>query len=413
MPKRKYDFGTSGWSYRAGQLSAGALGFMFANIPGAYSGVKSFNSYAARKRLKVDHYNENIARKMEQFPDGVNSAFTKYINLKGRTQYRSTNTMHCRVQNSLHLGLGGEEVPTWGGGSGVPKSGIQAEDLVCCFMNMAEFTKTTAGANTAPISAYTNFFAMNPDAGTTGSRLLESGTTLIPANQWQESDFVNIHKCSAIIDLANLTNNSAFIKFYIAKAKMDTESSPGECWVYHRQAYGQASFGMPAKTESVLPLNTVSDRRIVHTVPQTSSEFNRQWKILGVQSCRLAPGAECKLRFVIKVNRTYSRHAMELKKNYNPDILFPKGCVCIFAVSHGGVVDADPLDTADWDGPTYGQCKIGAICTKSTVIGFVPNRKMTRPDWTTFEQAYNVEHADQKIVSGNIVQDIEQTNTLF
>lgn len=366
MSKRKRidsSYGPSPFKKFAFQTASATLGYMAMNEIGAFAGWRESGKYFD----KLTQMPANYQKSYEGIQDGIGSD-NKTINLGGRTTARHVGHASWRTQYPGVLSPIDEVIRDNNGTNQTAlTSGIQSVHLLGACMTIYDFVKATKSApgNTSRIEPYINLFAMNPDSIATGS--VDTGGTLIPALSWTQ-DYINWYNSRFIFDFSNASNNSTFVKIYVCKSRKDQSTSPEDTWNYDDQSFGQTDFRMNGTTS--VAQHAVLSKYLVHTVPQSSTRFRQQWEVIGVKSCKLAAGSDCKIGINVKVNRTYSRQAMIQKVAQDADIIYPKGCVAFMAVTYGSVVNVatDPGDL--YDGPCYGMHEVLYVATKIYNFGF-------------------------------------------
>lgn len=378
MVKRKReDSGHSGTPFKkfAFQAAGATLGYIGMNEIGAYAGWKESGKLFDKLTQMPGNYR---GQGYEGIQDGVGSA-NKTINLGGRTTARHIGYASWRTQYPGQLSPVTEVVKDGSGNDQTGlTSGIQSCELVGAAMTIYDFVKATRSApgTTSRVEPYINLFAMNPDSIATGS--VDSGGTLIPAVSWSQ-DYINWYNARFILDLSNGSSNTTYVKFYICKSLKDQSTSPIDAWNYDDQSFGQTNFRM--NDTGAVPQHAVLDRHLVHTVPQSSKRFTQQWKVVGLQSCKLASGGDCKININVKINRTYSRQAMLQKVAQDADIVYPRGCIAIMAVTYGGVVDVATDPGPPYDGPAYGVHQVLYVATKIYNFGFTDKTDKYNVAW--------------------------------
>lgn len=354
------------------QAAGATLGYIGMNEIGAYAGWKESGKWFEKLTQMPGKY-----QGYEGLPDGIGSD-NKTINLGGRITANHVGAASWRTQYTGVLSTVNEVVkdPSGADQSGLT-SGIQSTDLIGACMTIWDFTKGTKSAPAlSRVEPYINLFAMNPDSIATGS--VDSGGVLIPSLSWSQ-DYINWYSTRFIIDLSNGSSNAAYVKIYVCKSKKDQNVNPEEAWNYDDQSFGQTNFRM--NTVDAVPQHAVLDRHQVHCVPQSSTRFRQQWDIIGMKSCRLASGGDCKININIKVNRTYSRQAMLFKVTEDADVLYPKGSVALMAVAYGGLVNIVTDPGPPFDGPAYGVHQVLYGITKIYNFGFTDKTDKYNVAW--------------------------------
>lgn len=244
------------------------------------------------------------------------------VNIGGRKKYRKTR---------------GGPLKSVGISSDIPSSlpGNQNIKIVCQKGTVDDWLNTTNNSGVGDVQ-FGGWFAMDPYQLDTGS-VTYTGTAVLPAGYTATQAMMHCMDVNRIM-ICNETTAGQYHELYVVECIRNASEGPIVMWEngLARQGGGLTAIVQPGAGGVGVPAPGYLNAGIVGTYPTESREFNRFYKIRKVKKVYLAAGATEEIKFVCKVNQTYTKEYIGKLKDEG--IIYPRGSYVIFNVSHGAPV---------------------------------------------------------------------------
>lgn len=224
------------------------------------------------------------------------------------------------------------------------------------------------------------WFAADPFQKSTGSEDV-SGNVVLPAGSLKTQSMVHCEDVTSLM-INNATTIGQYHDIYVIECIKNCNQDPVVIWNdgLNRQGMGLGSIAPPS-AGGVGPIaGGYLNAGIVGTYPTEVREFRKFFKIRKVKKIFLAAGATEEIKFVVKINQTYTREYIQ--KLQDELITIPKGAYFVLDVCHATPV----LDVTDGARQvTYGPVEYLVLNTTTTHLRSTP---VTKKNAVTYGLSY-------------------------